>query len=92
MSDREFIINPDEDEWPFSWIVTSRRTHDDYQTPVLIEAWPTKAHAIHYGRIRHNEGYVVTVSKQIAFTIGGVEEAENLRAGVGTSAQNERQN
>lgn len=70
-NEREFLIKPDEDEWPYGWVVVCHRTHDSYQKPDLIEAWPDEETAIETGRIRHEQGYVVHVYKSIAFTIGG---------------------
>ncbi len=71
MSDRDFLIKPDEDEWPYSWIVMSYLSHDNYKKPELVEAWSTEEEAVHYGKIRHDQGYVVSVYKQVAFTVGG---------------------
>jgi hypothetical protein len=70
---REFIVNPDEDEWPYGFTVFSHLSHDSYQKPAIVESWPDEETAIHCGRIRHEEGYVVHVYRNIAFTVGRTE-------------------
>lgn len=69
-SDREFITEPDE---PFGWTVFSHASFDNYAKPQMVESWPTEEAAIHYGRIRHDQGYVVSVYKNVAYTVGGAE-------------------
>ena len=69
-SERDFLVHPDEDEWPYRWRVDSYLTHRTDLKPELVEAWPDEKTAIEMARIRHDQGYVVQVSKVIAFTIG----------------------
>lgn len=68
-SDREYIDRPD-GRFPFMWTVTSRASYDSYEKPVLVEAYCDEASAIRVGRIRHEQGHVVSVTKDIAFTVG----------------------
>lgn len=67
MSDREFVNAAADD--PNPWIVMCRSDHISSKME-LIEAWPTREHALHCGRVRHEQGYVVSVYQEIAYTIG----------------------
>ena len=70
MGDRKFITRPKAEEYPFPWVVVSHRNHNAYEKPHLVESWPSKESALHCGRVRHDEGLVVKVYREVAFTVG----------------------